>query len=63
MTAAYFLPGAAPDKAPDLPRRRAFVLLIAGAFGAGAAGLLFYVSKPAPLQLPGPRRYPRAYRR
>jgi hypothetical protein len=64
MTAMYFLPGAMPEKAPEIPRRRNFVLMITGAaFGLGVAGLVIYgSSRPAPLQRPGPRRFPPGYR-
>jgi len=63
MTATWFLPGAIPERPKKLPRRLAGVLL-AGAFLATAGAMVFYVphGRPAPVQRPGPRRYPPAYR-
>jgi hypothetical protein len=62
MTAVTFLPGGFPESAPRLPRRRLVALLAGAALAAGGGAALYLPRKPAPVQRPGPRRYPAAYR-
>lgn len=67
MTAISFLPDGFSESAPRLPRRR-LAAFLAGAVLAGAAlaaggGTVLSLArtKPAPVQRPGPRRYPPGY--
>jgi hypothetical protein len=51
-----------PNRPRKLPRRRLAALLGAALAAGGGAALYPPRAKKAPVQLPGPRRYPPAYR-